>query len=195
MNKDKRQGIPLSLAVHTECANFVRAKKTIKSTSGGKVGFHYDITIHRPDGSIQAEWSLDNLMPDAALKQILSSSMDGAAQVTNFFIGAYANNRAPSATDTAADLPDYGEIVTFEEGARQPWNKGSLQGTMYDSADNPTILTATVTTTIQGVFMSTSPTFGSTSGFLWSAVLAPSPETINAGSTIRIPAAISLVNA
>lgn len=191
----KQKGIPLSMAVHKECANFVRNKKTIKAASGGRIGFHYDITLCRPDGSIQAEWSLDNLMPDAALRQILSSSMDGAAQVSNFFIGAYANNRTPLATDTSADLPDYGEIITFEEGSRQPWNKGVLQGTMYDSADNPTILTATETTTIQGVFMSTDPTFGSTAGFLWSAVLAPSPETINAGSTIRIPAAISLVNA
>lgn len=159
-----------------------------------KVGFHYEVEIRRPDGSLQAIWDVGNLMPDAALQQFLASAHDGASQVSNFYIGAYANERTPLATDTAANLPDYGEIVTFAEGSRQLWVKGALQGNKYDSASNPTILTATETVTAQGVFMATDAGFGSTSGFLWSAALAPSPETINAGSTLRIPASISLEN-
>jgi hypothetical protein len=173
----------------------IHREKACGPNSRLKCGFHYPVKIFRPDGSLQAEWDLFNLMPDAALQQIMSSSMDGAAQVSSFYIGAYANARTPLATDTSANLPDYGEITTFEEGSRQLWNKGTLQGTMYDSADNPTILTATEETTVQGVFMSTESTFGSTAGFLWSAVLAPSPEIIQDGSTIRVPASILLENA
>jgi hypothetical protein len=191
-----QEGIPLGLAVHKECADFVRANSAIKSVSGGRFGFLYDgVQFCRPDGSVQAEWSIHNLMPDAALRQIQTSAHEGAAQVVNFYIGVYANNRTPLSTDTAANIPDYGEITSFEEGSRQLWNKGTLQGTMYDSADNPAILTATATITIQGVLMSTASAFDSTSGFLWSAALAPSPQTLDVGGMVRIPAAIALVNA
>lgn len=157
-------------------------------------GFNYKVEIHRPDGSIQAVWDIDNLMPDVALQHFLASAHAGAAQVSNFYIGAYANERTPLATDTALDLPDYGEIITFSEGSRQLWEKGALQGNKYDSAANPAVLTATETVTAQGVFMATDAGFGSTGGYLWSAALAPSPETINAGSTLRIPASIALEN-
>ncbi|NIR64042.1 MAG: hypothetical protein GWO10_09780, partial [candidate division Zixibacteria bacterium] len=99
-----------------------------------KCGFRYPVEIYRPDGSLQAKWDLHNLMPQSALQQVLSSSHAGASQVSNFFIGAYQNERTPLATDTAASIPDYGEITSWEEGSRQLWNKGALQGAMYDSA-------------------------------------------------------------
>lgn len=159
-----------------------------------RTGFKYDIEIVRPDGSIQAKWPISNLMPNAALQHFLASAHAAASQVSSFYIGAYANDRTPLLTDTGASLPEYGEIVTFSEGSRQLWNKGALQGNKYDSASNPTILTATEQVTATGVFMSTEPTFGSTAGYLWSAALAPSPETINAGSALRIPASITLEN-
>jgi hypothetical protein len=175
-------------------AKVTRLKSTIRSGENGKVGFNYKVEIHRPDGSLQAVWNLDNLMPDAALQHFLASAHAGAAQVSNFYIGVYANERTPLSTDTALDLPDYGEIITFSEGSRQLWEKGALQGNKYDSAANPAILTATETVTARGVFMATVASFGSTGGYLWSAALAPSPETINAGSTLRIPASIALEN-
>jgi hypothetical protein len=187
--------ISLAGKVMAACARYVMQRKGISASSVLTCGFNYPVKIYRPDNSLQAELNLFNLMPDAALRQILASSMDAATQVSSFYIGAYSNERVPLATDTAADIPDYGEIVSFEEGSRQLWNKGSLQGTMYDSAANPTILTATETVTVRGVFMSTQSAFGSTAGFLWSAVLAPSPETITAGSTLRIPASILLESA
>lgn len=157
-------------------------------------GFKYDIEICRPDGSLQAKLPIFNLIPDAFLQQWLASGFAGASQVSSFYIGVYGNNRTPLPTDTSADLPGYGEISTFDEGSRQLWNKGALQGNKYDSAANPTILTASQTLTATGVFMSTESIFGSTGGTLVSAALAPSPETVNAGSTLRIPASITLEN-
>lgn len=171
-----------------------KAKSRRELKGAVRAGFSYNIEIVRPDGSLQARWPITNLMPDAALQHFLASAHAGASQVSSFYIGAYANDRTPLSTDTSANLPEYGEIVTFNEGSRQLWNKGSLQGNKYDSASNPTVLTATETVTAAGVFMSTDPTFGSTAGYLWSAALAPSPETINAGSALRIPASITLEN-
>ena len=176
----------------------LKKNKALSKASGPGVslqaGFVYPVEIYRPDGTLQARWDIGNLMPDAALQHFLASAHDGAAQVTSFYIGAYENERTPLATDTSANLPEYGEIITFEEGSRQLWNKGSLQGNKYDSAANPTVLTATETVTVRGVFMSTESTFGSTGGYLWSAALAPSPEVINAGSSLKIPASITLSN-
>lgn len=182
----------LAAAVVAACVKY--KNKGSAHTSVMRCGFRYPVKIFRSDGTLQASWELYNLMPNAALQQILASSHGGAAQVSNFYIGAYSNERTPLATDTSSNIPEYGEITSFSEGTRQLWNKGTLQGTMYDSAANPTVLTATETVTVRGVFMSTEPSFGSTSGFLWSAVLAPSPEIINSGSTLRIPASILLEN-
>ena len=166
----------------------------ISAKSMAITGFKYDIKICYPDGSLQAEWPIENLIPDAFLQQWLASGLAGAAQVSNFYIGVYGNNRTPLSTDTSADLPGYGEISTFDEGTRQLWNKGSLLGNKYDSATDPAILTASETLVATGVFMSTESIFGNTGGFLVSAALAPSPETVNAGSTLRIPASITLEN-
>lgn len=187
--------ISLADKMNSACSEYM-LKKSIEPRSRLKCGFRYPITICSPDGSIQAEWDLFNLMPDAALVYMMTSSLDAAAQFSSFYIGAYGNARTPLDTDTSADLPEYGEIITFSEGARALWDKGSIQGTMYDSSASPAVLTATeADTVVRGVFMSTSATFGSVSGVLMSAVLAPSPETIQPGSTLRIPASILLESA
>jgi hypothetical protein len=166
----------------------------VRDREGARAGFVYNVEIYRPDGTLQARWPICNLMPDAALQYWLVAGFGGGSQVSSFYIGAYGNNRTPLPTDTSANLPDYGEITTFDEGSRQLWNKGATQGTKYDSAANPTILTATQNLTATGVFMSTESIFLNTGGILISAALAPSPETINAGSTLRIPASITLEN-
>lgn len=181
----------LAVQMIRAAASFVAS---IKNKGKVTIGFKYPIEIVRPDGTLQAKWNITNLMPDAAIQQFMASGLDAASQVSSFYIGAYANERTPLATDTAANIPDYGEIVSWSEGTRQLWVKGSLQGNKYDSAASPTVLTATETVIVTGVFMSTMPTFGSTAGFLWSAALAPTPETVNAGSQLRIPASIELVN-
>lgn len=177
-----------------ECNKFLK-KKHLRSIRSGSViscGFRYQVEFRKPDGSLQAKWDLENLMPLAARQQIMSSAHGGASQVSSFYIGVYGNNRAPLDTDTPADLPDYGEISAFDEGSRQLWNKGALIGSMYDSSANPTVLTASETVTAYGVFMSTVSTFGSTAGYLWSVALAPTPETVSPGSTLRIPASVAL---
>ena len=187
--------ISLADKVNSACSEYL-LKKKMGSKAVLKCGFRYPITICRPDGSIQAEWDLFNLMPAAARVYMMTSSLAAAAQFSSFYIGAYGNARTPQDTDTSADLPGYGEITTFSEGSRVLWDKGNIQGTMYDSSASPAVLTATVANTVvRGVFMSTSVTFGSVSGVLMSAVLAPTPETIQPGSTLRIPASILLESA
>lgn len=160
----------------------------------GLKGFKYAVEFVSPDGKVYAKWDEHNLVPTEAMQYFLRAGFEAGVQYSNFFIGAYTNPRVPLITDNSAILSEYGEIVSFEEGQRQAWNRGSLVGTQYDSSQYPTILTATEEVTIQGVFMSTSSGFGSASGLLMSVALAPSPEVLKAGGQLRIPANISMVN-
>lgn len=172
-----------------------------KGHSGGpigsamKLGFVYDLDFLDENGDCFASWpGKKNLMNDESLAYAIAAAYGGGPQFSSFYIGAYTNNRAPLSTDTSANIPEFGEITSFAEVTRQLWNRGNLIGSMYDSSDNPTILTATVDVTISGVLMSTDITPGGVGGKLISAFLGESPELLKAGRSLSVPASIALEN-
>ena len=159
-----------------------------------KIGFKYKVQGYNPvTKKVLWEWEEENLVPDYARSSLLAAMFLSGTQYPSFYIGAYANDRAPEYDDVSADLPEYGEIESFSEGARQLWTPAAESGGTLESSATPAIFTATVDIpAVRGVFLSTISVFGSTSGLLTSAVQSASPKSLDAGEQLRIPCSFTM---
>lgn len=160
---------------------------------GAKIGFEYHVEAVDPKtGKILWQWEKHNLIPDAARSYCLAAMFTGGVQYSAFYVGVFGNDRTPLYTDTSADLPDYGELTSFDETTRQLWTPAAETNGTLESSASPAVFTAATDLTVRGVFLSTSSVFGSTSGVLMSAVLGPSPETLSNDAQLRVPVTMTL---
>ncbi len=152
-------------------------------------GFHYSLDFIQPDGECK-HLELSNLIPDAGLRYLGGgTAFEGMATFSEFFFILFTNGRAPLTTDTMANLPEYGELVTgTDRTARQRWNFTRTGGT-YDSSANPALYTVTAASVeVRGIMLGTQAAFLSTDGILLSARLLDSPEVVRQGGFIRATA-------
>ena len=151
--------------------------------------FSFGLDFVQPDGKCK-HVELDNLIPDAGLRYLGGgTAFEGMATYSEFFFVLYTLGRAPLATDTMANLPEYGELATgTDRASRQRWNFTSTGGT-YDSSGNPALYTVTAASVeVRGIMLCTQQAYLSTDGILLSARLLDSPEVVKQGGFIRATA-------
>jgi hypothetical protein len=162
----------------------------INNSHASSVGcFHYGLDFVQPDGKIN-HLELDNLIPDAGLRYLGGgTAFEGMATYSEFFFVLYTIGRAPQQTDTMANLPEYGELVTgTDRTSRQRWDFTRTGGT-YDSSGNPALYTVTAASVeVRGIMLCTQQAYLSTDGILLSARLLDSPEIVRQGGFIRATA-------
>lgn len=150
------------------------------------VGFQYTIEVLDKFGEVKSSETVHNLMPTAALNYILGAAFNGVSPFTNWYMGLYGANRAPIASDTMTTLmADCAEDVSYSETTRpQVVFAAAADGTITNAANSNTF-SFTSNATVRGIFITTSPTKGSNTGLLISAVLQSTAKTPEAGETIR----------
>jgi outer membrane protein assembly factor BamB len=167
--------------------------KHIYAGDGVRIGFEYHVEAFDPvTGKVLWQWEKHNLIPDAARSYCLAAMFTGGVQYSSFYVGVFGNDRTPLYSDTSSDLPDYGELTSFDETTRQLWIPAAETNGTLESSANPAVFTAASDLTVRGVFLSTSSVFGSTAGVLMSAVLGPSPETLSTDAQLRVPVTMTL---
>ena len=149
-------------------------------------GFRYGLDFIQPDGECK-HLDLSNLIPDAGLRYLGGgTAFEGQQAYTEFFFVLFVNGRAPLVSDTMANLPEYGELVTgIDLTSRPKWNF-TRTGGVYDSSANPALYTVTAASVeVRGIMLCTQSAFLSTDGILLSARLMDSPEVVKQGGFIR----------
>lgn len=149
-------------------------------------GFRYSLDFIQPDGECKHLY-LSNLIPDTGLRYLGGgTAFEGQATYTSFYFALYTNGRVPLVTDTMANLPEYGELITgTDRASRQQWDFTRIGGT-YDSSANPAIYTVTASSVeVRGIMLCTQSAYLSTDGILLSARLLDSPEVVRKGGLIR----------
>lgn len=152
-------------------------------------GFRYSLDFIQPDGECK-HLDLSNLIPDAGLRYLGGgTAFEGQATYTDFFFVLYTLGRAPLVTDTMANLPEYGELITgTDRTSRQRWNF-TRTGGVYDSSASPALYTVTAASVeVRGIMLCTQAAYLSTDGILLSARLLDSPEVVRQGGFIRATA-------
>lgn len=160
-----------------------------------RIGFTYTFECF-DQGNLVWSYTAKNLIPNEAITYVLNASFSGGAQSTNFYIGLYANNRAPLPIDTMSSfIMDCGEIIDYTTtGNMRKAMAGSLLGTMWSNQSSPAEFEFTMDKTVYGGFISTGGIRQSNSGILISAVRSPSPEVVRANQVLRVIAGIELIS-
>lgn len=152
-------------------------------------GFVFGLDIINP-GEEPRHLELPNLIPDVGLRYLGGgTAFEGQATYTSFYFALYTNGRVPLVTDTMANLPEYGELITgTDRTSRQQWNF-TRTGGIYDSSANPALYTVTASSIeVRGIMLCTQSAYLSTDGILLSARLLDSPEVVRQGGFIRATA-------
>lgn len=152
-------------------------------------GFSYGLDFIQPNGEYK-HLDLSNLIPDAGLRYLGGgTAFEGQQAYTEFFFALFVNGRVPLATDTMANLSEYGELITgIDLTSRPKWNFTRTGGT-YDSSASPALYTVTAASVeVRGIMLCTQAAFLSTAGILLSARLLDSPEVVRQGGFIRATA-------
>ena len=65
-----------------------------------KLRGHYEFKLLDPDGKLIREWELDNLVVYQGLNDLLNVYLNSGSQKTQWYVGLFQGNYAPSPTDT-----------------------------------------------------------------------------------------------
>jgi hypothetical protein len=93
-------------------------------------------TTHIRDGEVLGIYEKTNLIPDAALNDILDVVLGNGTQKTAWYLAPMDVNHTPAAADTYADSCGTGnyESTDYSEANRQTWTPGTVSGQSVDNS-------------------------------------------------------------
>lgn len=148
------------------------------------LGFEYLLrTIRLRDMAVVDEIKAFNLVPIEGLNYLIGAGLKQAAQFPNFYVGLFEGAYNPVPGDVMATFPASAtEFTAYSETARRPLVLGDIAaGAVDNSASLARFTGTTAGKQATGGFVSTSPTKGSSTGVLMSAVRFPSPRPLESG--------------
>lgn len=161
-----------------------------------KAGFVYTVeTVNKRTGEVVHASEEHNLMPLEGINHMLDATLIGAGQVTDWYLALYENNYTPSSADVAATFPTLaGEATAYDSAARLTLALASADAGVSSNAANRSEFEFTEERTIQGGFIISTPTKGSTAGILLSAVKFSSPRVVDDEFILRVTAGLRIVS-
>jgi hypothetical protein len=161
-----------------------------------KTGFIYLPTHLDRNGRALSVEEAPNIVPTVGLDYLVNAALFGDAQFTTWYLGLFNNNWSPVAGDTMTTLiASAGENQAYTGTARQAIPFPAVAAGETNTIDTPNIFEFATAQTIRGGFITTSPTWGGTTGLLISAVLFPSPKVMLAGESLKVPVGFGLQSA
>lgn len=160
-----------------------------------RVGFKYTFEVLKR-GVVIDLFDITNLMPTQGLNHMLSTVFKSGTPVATWYLGLYEGNYTPVLTDTAATFPGSAtECTAYTASTRVAWVPGTVAAGVLDNSASKAEFVANATKTIYGGFMTSVAAKGAITGSLISAVRFPSPRVLDADSTLRVTAGITLTSA
>ena len=167
----------------------------MKHRSKFAIGFKYTTELILPGGKVERHVE-KNLVPIQGLDHFLNVALKAGTQFPNFYIGLYEGDYTPQPTDTMAAFPAAAtELTAYAESTRRVLTLGDVVSGSVDNSLARAEFTGNVNgRQAMGGFISSSPTKGSSTGILISAVRFPSPRPLDAGGILRVTAAFTIVS-
>lgn len=163
----------------------------------GRLCFEYTWKHIGKDGNVLLVDRSWNLIPNDALDYIIGSSIKGASQYTNWYLGVFTANRTPVADDTMTTfMADCSESAAYGSASRTAITFSSPDDGVISNIAAPITLTFASAASIMGGFITTGVTIGSSTGLLLSAVKRTSPKVISeAGEKLEVTLGLALASA
>ena len=162
-----------------------------------KAGFIYTVeTVDRHTGQVVSRELARNLMPAQGRNHALDVLMNGASQISSWYLIPYGNDYTPQDSDTATTFVGLaGELTNYAGSNRIAIHTTPASGGTVTNAANRAEFEFDAETTVRGLALISTPSKGAASGILLSAVRLASPKTPDPDFLLRVLAVIDLQSA
>ena len=148
---------------------------------------HYEFKLLDPDGKLIREWELDNLVVNQGLNDILNVYFNSGSQKTQWYMGLFQGNYAPSLTDTASNwAANATEASQYSSATRPVWTPAAPANQSITNSASPASFTFTANPTLYGVALVSNNVIGGTSGTLFSEAAFAAPQAVTNGSQLLV---------
>lgn len=181
--------------------------EALRHALGGTYGVRTGHSYTRDDGRLLWEPTSDwehthNIVTNEGLDHALESTLDGATQITAWYVGAVKTDTTAAAGMTYAS-PTFTEIAgaDVDESVRQAWTGGTVSSQSIDNSASAARYTASGSLTLYGAALlggGSSPTVIANTaggGTLFSYSKFASPKAMSASDTIDITYAFTAADA
>ena len=148
---------------------------------------HYEFKLLDPDGNLIREWELDNLVVNQGLNDLLNVYLDAGSQKTQWYVGLFQGNYAPSLTDTASNwAANATEASNYTSATRPVWTPAAAAAQSITNSASPASFTFNANLTLYGIALVSNNVIGGTAGTLFSEAAFAAPQAVTNGSQLLV---------
>jgi hypothetical protein len=160
--------------------------ETVKGLLG--VRGEYEVICRAPDGSVKWSEKVRNTFVNTGLNYLLDSGFGGTE-----YLGLKGSG-TPSAADTMSSHGTWSEVTAYTEGTRQTYSHAAAASQAITNSASKATYSVNATTTIYGIFCTTSSTKGGTTGTLISVTDFSSSKSADSGDTLEVTYTVTAAN-
>ena len=135
-----------------------------------------------------------NLVTTVGLNHVLSSTLDGATQITAWYVGIKAAGSA-AAGDTMASHSGWAEVVAYSQAVRQTLTLGTAAAGSIDNTASKATYSINGTATVAGAFINSNNAKSGTAGTLYGVVDFGSSRAVISGDTLEVTVTLTAASA
>ena len=148
---------------------------------------HYEFKLLDPDGNLIREWELDNLVVNQGLNDLLNVYLNAGSQKTQWYVGLFQGNYAPSLTDTASNwAANATEASNYTSATRPVWTPAAASAQSITNSASPASFTFNANITLYGIALVSNNVIGGTGGTLFSEAAFAAPQIVTTGSQLLV---------
>ena len=148
---------------------------------------HYEFKLLDPGGNLIREWELDNLVVNQGLNDLLNVYLNAGSQKTQWYVGLFQGNYAPSLTDTASNwAANATEASNYTSATRPVWTPAAASAQSITNSASPASFTFNADITLYGIALVSNNVIGGTGGTLFSEAAFAAPQIVTTGSQLLV---------
>lgn len=147
----------------------------------------YAIECIGPDGKLKWADSIENIVVNEGLDEILNQFWTGSAYTASHFVLLTDGTPTVAPGDTMAAHPGWVEITAYTEGTRQALTMGAVSGQSIDNSASKASFSINATATVGGAGVTTDSTKGGATGLLiGAAAFTQGDKPVDNGDTLNV---------
>jgi hypothetical protein len=127
----------------------------------------YLVECRAPDGALKWRETIDNLVVNEGLDDLLDKYFKGSAYTAAHYVGLTDGTPTVAAGDTMSSHAGWTEVQAYSEGSRQTFTPGTVASQSVDNSASKASFSINGTATVGGAFLTTNNTKGGTTGTLY----------------------------
>ena len=152
-----------------------------------RFGGQWEIVCIGPDGKEKWRDTIENLVVNTGLDEILEQFFNGSTYTASHFVLLTDGTPTVAAGDTMASHAGWTEPTLYSEANRPAYNPAAASGQSIDNSASKASFSVNASGTVGGCGLSTNNTKGGTTGILISAgAFTQGDKAVDDGDTINV---------